>query len=194
MDVKELFLHCLDEATSVVNTVRTAEYSLPTPDTEWSVRDLLSHMLYELSWVASLVQGKTIAEVGDQYEGDLLGDEPVAAWHVAEERAIVAVKVCNERETAHLSYGDVTVGAYLWEVANDLLIHAWDLGQALKISVQFDEEVALVFYGRALSMQKQLADSGLYAPPVKVSHDSNVQTKLLALLGRSADWASPSET
>ena len=39
---------------------------------------LVNHVVYEDVWTVPLMEGATIAEVGDRFEGDLLGDDPVA--------------------------------------------------------------------------------------------------------------------
>lgn len=188
MTAKELYVYAIDQATAVVVQVEPEQLGLPTPDTEWTVRDLLQHMLYELAWTADLVAGKTIAEVGDRYETDLVGTDPIGNWRRYALRVQEAVETCDEAGVAHLSYGAVPIRDYLWEAGNDQLVHAWDLGQAIGVSVVFDETVAEVLYNRAVTLQDQIAASELFAPPVSVPATANVQTKLLAAFGRSEDW------
>jgi uncharacterized protein (TIGR03086 family) len=187
MNAKELYLYALDQATAVVVQVEPEQLELETPDTEWNVHDLLQHMLYEVAWTADIVAGKTIAEVGERYDGDLLETDAIASWRAIARRAQTAVEICDVHATAHLSYADRPVEEYLWEAANDQLVHAWDLGQAIGVSVVFDELAALDLYAWA-QKQGNLSDSGLFAPPVVVPERANTQTKLLALLGRSEDW------
>ena len=188
MTAKELFAYAVEQATAVMVQVEDGQLKLPTPDTEWDVRTLMNHMVYELAWVADIVAGKTIAEVGTAYDGDLLGDDAVESWRRYLERAREAVADCDENSKAHLSYGDTSVADYLLEAGNDQLIHAWDLGQAIGVSVVFDEAVAQQLYDIAAA-QSDLTAGGMYAPPVSVPDSANIQTKLLAILGRSEDWA-----
>jgi len=190
MDADELFLECLSEATMVVKQVRREEFTQPTPDTEWNVRDLVSHMLYELSWVPDILKGKTIQGVGGKYEGDLLeadNDDAAVAWEAAATKAERAVESADLDATAYLSYGDVTVADYLQQVGADLLVHAWDLGQALGITVRFDEAVTQAIYDRIKDNTADMQQSGLFAPPVEVPEDASLEIKLLALYGRSSD-------
>jgi uncharacterized protein (TIGR03086 family) len=188
MTAKELYLYAIDQATSTVNQVEPEQYDLPTPDTEWDVRALMNHMLYELAWATDIVDGKTITEVGDAYEGDLVGNDGPRSWRQYELAARQSVAAAPEDRKVHLSYGDTPLNDYLFEAGNDELVHAWDLGQAIDVEVIFDEKVAKVLYERALKNQASIAGSGLYAPPVKVEATSSIQIKLLALLGRSEDW------
>jgi len=161
---------------------------LPTPDTDWEVHDLLRHITYEMAWTADIVQGKTIAEVGDKYDGGLLGGNPVETWQDYEAITRAAVEACDENSVAHLSYADKTVGEYLVEAANDQLVHAWDLGQAIGVPVRFDEAVAQKLYDEARIRKDELAESGLFARPVEVPETAAPQIKLLALLGRPESW------
>ena len=75
MDLKALFKNCLGQASNVVSQVKTSQFKDPTPDTEWDVAALTRHMLYELSWVADILDGKTVAEVGNKYDTDLIGND-----------------------------------------------------------------------------------------------------------------------
>jgi uncharacterized protein (TIGR03086 family) len=188
MTAKELYLYAIDQATAVVVQVEPGQLELPTPDSEWNVRDLLQHILYELAWTSDIVDGKTVAEVGDRYDGDLLGADAAESWRPYEALAQAAVEACDETATAHLSYGDTPLGEYLWEAGNDQLVHAWDLGQAIGVSVVFDEAVAEALYERAMDRKSDYKGSGLFGPPISVADSVNTQTKLLAALGRSEDW------
>ena len=62
----------------LVQAIREDQWALPTPCTDWSVRDLVNHVVGEDAWTGPLVRGSTIEEVGDRFYGDLLGDESVA--------------------------------------------------------------------------------------------------------------------
>jgi uncharacterized protein (TIGR03086 family) len=190
MDPKRLYLYALEEATKVVEQVEPEHMGLPTPDSEWSVHDLLQHITYELAWTADIVAGRTVGEVGDRYDGELLNGDLANAWKDYELAARVAVAGADLHGTAHLSYADKTVGEYLVEAGNDQLIHAWDLGQAVGVTVRFDEKVADELYQHALARREELLGSGLFAAPVEVPDSANMQTKLLGILGRSVRWRS----
>jgi len=194
MTAKELYLYAVDQATAVVVQLEPEQLELPTPDTAWNVHDLLQHMLYELAWAADVVSGRTLAEVGSKYDGDLLGDDAIKNWRHYDALTQAAVEMCDEQATAHLSYGDKTVEKYLWEAANDQLVHAWDLGQAIGVSVVFDATAAKELYARAAADEGGLIGSGLFGPPISVPDSANVQTKLLGLLGRSEDWVEARNT
>lgn len=182
MNDKQLFLDSIDFATSIVELVGPGDMQNPTPDTEWTVRQLLDHTLYELCWVSDIVAGKTIEEVDGKYDGDLIGSDLQTAWHSAYEDATESVEAASATHV-HLSYGDVPLSKYLRQAAADQLIHAWDLGQGIGVTVEFPEELAETVYDH--SEPAELAASGMFAQPIEVPADAPVQAKLLALYGRT---------
>lgn len=188
LDADELFTEILNQATVIAKQVRPEHLAQPTPDTEWTVRDLLQHILYELCWVPDILAGKTLEEVGDKYAGELFTDanDFVIEWELASAAAEDAVGHADLDRIVHLSYGNRTAEKYLREAAADQLIHSWDLGEAIGVKVTFDPQIAMAVYDDL--HDKDLQSSGLFAPPVDVPADADLQTKLLAYTGRPLDW------
>lgn len=192
MEAAELFTKCLAYATLVVKQVQPDHYANPTPDADWTARDLIEHMLTELSWLPDLIEGKTIAEVGDKYDADFIDGSVTdlsVEWQRAADEADGAVISADVEELAHLSYGDVTVEAYLEQAATDQLIHAWDLAEAIGMNVTFDADVIDAVTAYATQNMSNMAGSGLFGEPLPVSATETSQVKLLALFGRSHTWA-----
>ncbi len=164
-----------------------AQWHDPTPCTEWDVRTLVNHLTVEQLWVRSLVDGATVAEVGDRLDGDQLGDDPVSAWNTAvaeSSAAFGAPGALDGRVT--LSYGPRPTVEYCWEMTVDALIHTWDLARGIGADETLDGELVALAYERTLPFAELLAESGLFDPPVPVEDSAPLQTKLLALVGRRA--------
>ncbi|MGH3369997.1 MAG: maleylpyruvate isomerase N-terminal domain-containing protein, partial [Nocardioidaceae bacterium] len=127
MDLNTLYHRTVESWADRVNAVAADQWDLPTPCARWTVRDLVNHVAGEDRWTVPLMQGQTIAEVGDRLDGDLLGDDPIAA---ALEAAKEAVSVVAERlprgDKVHLSYGEEDPAEYVWQLAADHLVHGWD--------------------------------------------------------------------
>ena len=191
MDGAQLFRRALEQASAVVSRVGAADLGLPTPCTEWDVRALAAHMLYEVSWVPDIVAGATIAEVGDRHGGDLMGGDLRGSWRRAADAALAAAARCDPAATAHLSYGDVTNDDYLRQQGADQLIHAWDLGVATGIAVRFDPEVAAAVHADTLPHLEGMRASGLFAPPHPVPEGADIQARVIALFGRDPGWSRP---
>jgi uncharacterized protein (TIGR03086 family) len=158
----------------------------PTPCTDWNVRALLNHMVYELRWMPEILSGKKVEEVGSRYDGDLLSTDPHSAWQHAADAALVAVKHVDPEQIVHLSYADVPAKDYIAEVGGDILVHTWDLDQGLNCSLIIDPELARIVYDNCLPKKETMSRTGLFAPAIDAPENSTIQTKLLALFGRKA--------
>src|SRR3990167_6842862 len=128
MNAQKYFLISANWMNFVAAHLKRSDFGSSTPAVEWSVRDLVAHIVMEFVWVRPLVAGKTIEEVGDKLSGDLLGDKPMVVLQEAYQDACGAVKEHKDiHSTVHLSYGDFDVEYYLYEIGSDLLIHGWDM-------------------------------------------------------------------
>jgi uncharacterized protein (TIGR03086 family) len=187
MDLNTLYHRTVECWAARVNAVRDDQWADPTPCAEWTVRDLVNHVVGEDLWTVPLMQGRTLDQVGDRFDGDVLGERPV---HAALDAAKEAVSVVAERlprgEKVHLSYGDEEPGEYVRQLAADHLIHAWDLAAATAGDVRLDPhlvtEVARWFADR----EDLMRSFGLIGPAA--SRTGEGQADLLARFGRDSDW------
>lgn len=173
-----------------MHEVIPASMTAPTPCTEWSVRDLISHLVYEQRWVPELIAGGTIDEVGDRFDGDQLGDDPLGAWVESSRAAHEALRQPGALNwTVNLSYGEESAREYGWQLTTDLAVHGWDLARAIGLEKPgtveiIGDELAADLLAHAEPMANAWQGSGIFAPPVPVDPDANAQTRLIALLGR----------
>jgi uncharacterized protein (TIGR03086 family) len=127
----------------------------------------------------------TIAEVGDRFEGDLLGDNPVQAWDSSAEEALAAVAAPDALDrTVHLSFGDVPGREYANQLFADLLIHGWDLATAIGGNTRLDPEMVEACATWFAGMAEVYRSGGAVGPRPDVPADADAQTKLLADFGR----------
>ncbi len=75
-DLVEQHRKALDATGRIVRGIDAADMDKSTPCEDYDVRALLNHVVSGNLWVEPLVAGKTIAEVGDRYDGDVVGDDP----------------------------------------------------------------------------------------------------------------------
>lgn len=184
MDSKILFKKALEQATATLGWVDKSHFKNATPCTEWDCQTLVNHMLYELSWVPDLLEGKTVAQVGSKYDGDLLGHDHTIKWQKAADKAVSAVNKAKSKNKVHLSYGDRPVDHYIDEVGTDLLIHSWDTAQSYNCSLIMEPSLVDDIYKKAYPRRREYANSSLFGKTVKVPKNARPQTKLLAILGR----------
>jgi uncharacterized protein (TIGR03086 family) len=184
-DVRDLFTKASKHYEEAVHQIRDDQWHLPTPCTEWDVRALMQHLVNEQLWVPPLLEGKTIAEVGDAFDGDNLGDDPVGAWDAAAAAARAAVEAVKDlQQTTHLSFGDFPAQEYIDQMLFDLHIHGWDLRTGIGADTAMDDDLTAYLMPWAEIAMKGYEQVGATAPPPPIPNDASSQTKILALSGR----------
>lgn len=166
-----------------------ADWSAATPCSKWDVRALVNHVVGEDRWTKPLVDGATIAEVGDAFEGDLLGSDPRDAARSAAEEALAAVA---ERlplaGKVNLSYGEEDIAEYVQQLTADHLVHGWDLRAATGQDRQLDPQVvgfvASWFNGR----EELYRSAGIVADRPERAQQDSPQDGLLIAFGRNPAW------
>jgi uncharacterized protein (TIGR03086 family) len=128
-DIRDLHRRATEGFDHHVTTVRPEQWGLPTPCTGWDVRALVNHVVSGNRWTPELLAGHTISDVGDRFEGDVLGDDAIGAW--TDSAAVAAARNSDMTEPVHLSSGPGPAAEYLTQVFADLVIHTWDLARAL---------------------------------------------------------------
>jgi uncharacterized protein (TIGR03086 family) len=186
-ETRDLYARALEQFGEKVHAVREDQWANGTPCSEWDVRALVNHLVNENLWVPPLIEGKTIEEVGDRFDGDQLGTDPGAAWEASADGALAAVADPDAmRRTVHLSYGDRPARDYVNEMFIDLAIHGWDLARGIGADDAIDPEFVEVLYARAAPMEDDLRSYGVYGGRVIPPEAADTQTKLLAIFGRVA--------
>ncbi|HZD97470.1 MAG TPA: TIGR03086 family metal-binding protein [Micromonosporaceae bacterium] len=192
MDASELHRRAVAEFAARVDGIDSAgsgAWSAQTPCTEWTVRALVNHLTYEDRWTTPMLAGATVAEVGDRFEGDLLRDDPVGAFATASREATDAAAQTDPSQIVHLSFGDFPAREYLYQLAADHLIHAWDLAAATDGDRQLDPEVVAGIADWYADREADYRAGGFVGPRVAVSSD-DPQDRLLGGFGRDPAWRS----
>lgn len=186
MDELGAYDKALREFDTRVHRVTPAQWGAATPCTAWSVKDLVNHVTGEQLWAPWLLGGSTLAEVGDRYEGDMLGDHPVRAWEGAAEGSRDAFHAPGALDgRVHVTGGRIAASDYGWQMIGDLTVHAWDLARGIGADDRLDEDLAREVYDRIAPQASAWQGSGMFAPPVDVPDDAPVQDRLVGLLGRT---------
>src|SRR2546430_17110938 len=122
MDLVDLYRRSLAEFTGRVGLVRADQWSAPTPCAGWDVHALVNHVVGEDLWTVPIFAGQTVAEVGDRFDGDLIGADPTGTATKAADRAADAVAGPGALDRiVHLSFGDFPGSEYAWQLLADHL-------------------------------------------------------------------------
>ena len=168
-----------------VAKVRLDQWNAATPCSDWDVRALVNHVVYEQRWSVPLFAGATIAEVGDRFEGDLLGDDPALSAAEAAEDAKAAVSATGALErTVHLSIGDTRAVEYVRQLLADHLVHGWDLAVATgSDQSSIPRRCTPATTGSPIG-SRLYRDAGIIGPRPDLAPNASVQDELLAAFGR----------
>jgi uncharacterized protein (TIGR03086 family) len=187
MDIPAMFRQAVAEFDARVQQIGDHDWQAATPDEEWTVRDLVSHVVGEDLWAPPLLAGSTIAEVGESFDGDVLGAEPKAAWKLASAAAVKAVEADGAMDQiVHLSFGDFPGREYAMQMFADHLIHAWDLARAISADERLDTALIASCATWFDSAEDAYRSAGAIGARPSVPGDAGAQTVLLARFGRRA--------
>lgn len=171
---------------ALVHQIEPSDWTRPTPCAGWDVRELVNHIVGENLWTAPLMSGRTIEEVGDAYDGDVLGGDPLGAWDDAAASARDAADAPGAVDrTVQLSFGAAPAAEYLMQLFADHLIHGWDLAQAIGADAQLDPTLVAACATWFDAMEEIYRSSGAVGPRPVVAIGADGAAQLLARFGRS---------
>lgn len=158
------------------------DWDAPTPDTEWTVRDLVFHVVLEQQWIPPLLRGLPLREA--RRELAPLGPDLAAEWHRYSALATEAWRSTPPGVPVQLSYDTVEMEDYLREQVSDVTIHSWDLARATAADEALDNRLVEAVWSVFEPQKETLEASGLFASPIPLPDDAPLQSRLLALTGR----------
>ena len=185
MDLVRLYGKSSIEMERFIDGVRNEDLEKQSVDAEWSIRDLINHIVSETLWMPELLSGKTILEVGDKYDGDVLGDDFKKAYRDASKKANNALKKPGALEgEANVSWGKIPKTEYVSQMLLDSVIHGWDVLKSSGQNDELDAELVKVIYDQVLPKEEELRGYGVFGEKVEVLEDAPLQDRLLGILGR----------
>ncbi|MBF6590280.1 MAG: TIGR03086 family protein [Ktedonobacterales bacterium] len=190
MSEPDVFIMAEQAFTKMVDQIRADQWDLLLPSSAASqpgttLRQQIQHHAYDDSWVPDTLSGKTIAEVGDTYAGDLLGTDPKASWHTITERTQAAVRAFHDLDRiVHLSYGDFPARDYLKHISGFRGLQAWDLARFIGADDRLPDDLVQGLWDELAPEAEMWRQWGVFGARVDVPDDAPLQDRLLGLTGR----------
>ena len=170
----------------LIDRIPADQWTAPTPCTEWTVRDVVGHLVgMNLVFVAMFEQSP-MPDRG----ADPLGADPAEAYRRSAAALQTAAAGPGVLERSQTTAVGVATGAerLQWRIA-DLLTHGWDLVQATGLVAELPDDLA----ARALTfVQAQLPSqprAGRFADPQPIAEDAPALERLAAFTGRPVPWS-----
>ena len=166
-----------------VHAVPDTAWDDDTPDEDWTVRDLLGHLVSEHLWAVPLLDGATVEDVDGRFDGDVLGDDPVTAWDDAIAASLARWADTEDDAVVHLSSGPTPAGEYAEQMLLDLVVHAWDLARGAGLDERLDPQCVEHVLGYVRPRADQWRRGGIFGDRVDTG-SRDPQDQLLGLVGR----------
>jgi uncharacterized protein (TIGR03086 family) len=143
-----------------------------SPCDEWDARAVLEHVIGFHDVLLLRPMG---------LKPDRPRDDPQRRWQLT----------YRQLEKAFESGIGPDAAATLPNITRDVLVHTWDLARAVGADDRLDPRWCESFYAALPSEPRALSTSGMFHAPVAVGDHNDVQSKLLARLGRNPSWQPP---
>lgn len=189
MDPIEALSRSREEFQSRLEQVEDRHWDLPTPCSEWTVHDLVNHVMLGNRMSVELLDGATGDEVIAGLGDDLVSGRDGVVVDFAE--------VADQMHTRFAASGglDGTVSHPMGVIPRrqfvgfrigDYLTHAWDLARAIGADESLDSDVVALAWDDLQPMRPLISESGMFGdgPSGEVSEDAPLQTRYLDLTGR----------
>jgi uncharacterized protein (TIGR03086 family) len=168
--------------------VESDDWARPTPCDEWSVRDLVNHVVGGNFRYVMILAGEPADAVVRTREHDWLGSDPIGSFDDGLARVTESFSVPGILPAAvrHPKLGAMTAAQLRVLRVNELTVHAWDLARAIDSEDRLDERVVSWLLERLEPLLSPVATSGFYEPgPADDLPAASPQGSLLRLLGRA---------
>jgi uncharacterized protein (TIGR03086 family) len=185
VDLPEVHAQALESARRSVAGVDASQWDVPSVCSDWDVRALVNHIVSGNLWVPELVGGKTIGDVGDRLDGDVLGADPVAAYDASAAVAAESFRRAGAMDApVAVSYGPVPGSVYCGHRFIDVLVHGWDVASSTGQDTALDPALVEACWEVVEPQIDLLAGSGMFGAAGEVPPGADRQAQLLAVLGR----------
>ena len=183
-DPVDIFTRAVNQTGRIVHGVQEDQFGGGTPCSDWTVRDLLNHIVIGAQQFDAAIRGDGFDLAA--YGKDAIGDDPFGVWERAAAALTTALSRPGVLDQDWVMPGGPTPG----EVAVDIGIiefqqHGWDLARATGQSPGYDADVAAAALAAAQDMLGQSGrPPGTFGDEVDCPEAAPVEDRVAAFLGR----------
>lgn len=173
-----------DHTGDVIALIQPEHLELPTPCTEWNVRELTNHTIGVVFGIAAGVSGQPgpdgdvpdfTADNGSKAAFDQAASTSLAAWSAD---GVFDAPV-------NIGAGEMPAEAAIGINVLDTLTHAWDIAEALGQDRSMDAGVAeAALAASKMIISDDIRTGGRFGPEVSIVDDAPAHDRLAAFLGR----------
>lgn len=167
--------------TDRVRGVPAGAWDNPAPCDGWLARDVVRHLV---EWFPGFLRAGSGVELP---QGPPVEQDPVTAWtvHCDGVQALLDDPATADKLLVDRHVGQVPLDQAVDQFyTGDVFLHTWDLARATGQDERLDPEKCAQMLEGMLPLDDLLRQSGQYGPRVDVPDTADVQTRLLAFIGR----------
>jgi uncharacterized protein (TIGR03086 family) len=167
--------------TDRVRGVAPGVWENPAPCDGWAARDVVRHLV---EWFPAFLSSGAGVELPT---GPPVDNDPVLAWVIHSDgvQALLDDSATAGRVLSDRHLGDIPLDQAVTQFyTNDVFLHTWDLARATGQDERLNPDKCAQLLDGMLPLDEALRASGHYGPRVAVADDADVQTRLLAFIGR----------
>jgi uncharacterized protein (TIGR03086 family) len=180
-----------DGFDEVLATVGAGEWDRPSMCTEWTIRDVIGHVVWGQRLAHGWAVGREYTETGGApgapHPGsdELAGAQPLEAWRAASAATMPALTPESlSRLIVTSGFGEIPLEGFVTLLVTDLLAHTADIAYALGHDVRLAPEA--IPFAFAWSREQTFRVPGGVGPELTPPTGADEQTRFLAYLGRKA--------
>jgi uncharacterized protein (TIGR03086 family) len=180
-EISERYARLADTFAAKIAAVPPDRWSARTPCENWTVRELVEHVVSS----QSVFLGFVGQSVGDAPSVD---DDPLGAWAAAR----TVVQRCLEDRARACAEFEGSMGTMTFERAVDrfltfdLIVHGWDLARAAGLDDRIDSDDIAHVRRQAEGFGDRMRSPQAFGPEVAAPPGADDQARLLAFLGRTS--------
>jgi uncharacterized protein (TIGR03086 family) len=188
MREKRLFLEADAAIREVLNSLSPEQLDIPVPS-EWTgkedstVRDLVAAHTKDEAWVPDVLADRTIEEVGDRWEGELLGNDPIGNYNRYNDAATEAVAADSLPLTVHMSYGDYPVETFFEHTTYYRAFQAWAIARYVGNEFHLPNDLVEGLWTMVEPNLDDLRAIGVFPPEIELPEGASREEQLLAKVG-----------
>jgi uncharacterized protein (TIGR03086 family) len=151
-----------------------------------TLRTIISYHAYDDAWVPDMLAGRTMDEAGkEKFEGDLLGDDPKAAFaHIVARACAAAEQLDDPERTVHCSFGDYPAREYFWQINGFRGLRAWEIAKVIGVDPTLPDDLVQGLWDELSPIADWMRSIGVFPPAIAVPDDAPLIQRLLGITGR----------
>ncbi|MCM2425385.1 TIGR03086 family metal-binding protein [Streptomyces sp. RKAG337] len=193
-DLRVLHRQALRTAEEITGRIGATRLDVATPCGDWTLRQLLEHMVGQNHGFAAAARGET--KDRSVFADRPVGDDPAGAFAASAADVAAAFSESGvldrrwwlpEIRDGRAFPAPVAIGFHFV----DTVVHGWDVARALGVDAKFDPEVleaALPVAAAVPAGESRLTAGAAFGPAVADGGTGDPLDRIVAILGRAPQW------